>query len=352
MDVLVLDTNFVAVGILDTYESLLWVDRYDRCGDFEIYTPYNRDFQNLIQPNYYLRISNSEHVMIVETLEIRSDAETGDYLTVTGRSLESILDRRVVWTQTTLSGNLQNAIKKLLNDAIIASSADRVIDNFLFQTSEENAITGLKLARAQYTGDNLYEVISELCRSSQIGFRIILNDDNQFVFSLYAGSDRSYRQEVNPYVVFSPEFENLTNSSYKIDFSSCKNVALIAGEGAGSSRKRTSIGIGKGLDRREVFVDARDISSTISGGTLDAASYTNLLKQRGYEKMTEYVIDEKFEGAADTSETYLYKEDFFLGDVVQVEDRYGNGAEARISEMIFSQDENGYSVYPTFEILH
>lgn len=49
--------------------------------------------------------------MIVEKIQITSDTEDGNHVTVTGRSLESILDRRIVWGQKLLSGNLQNGIK-------------------------------------------------------------------------------------------------------------------------------------------------------------------------------------------------------------------------------------------------
>ena len=50
-----------------------------------------------IKQDYYLQSKESEHVMIVEKIQITSDTEDGNHVTVTGRSLESILDRRIVW---------------------------------------------------------------------------------------------------------------------------------------------------------------------------------------------------------------------------------------------------------------
>ena len=38
MEVLVLNTEFESVAIIDTFESLIWTDRYYEAGDFEIYT--------------------------------------------------------------------------------------------------------------------------------------------------------------------------------------------------------------------------------------------------------------------------------------------------------------------------
>lgn len=137
-----------------------------------------------------------------EKIQITSDTEDGNHVTVTGRSLESILDRRIVWGQKLLSGNLQNGIKTLLNENVISpSDSNRKIPNFIFKESTDPAITKLKL-EAQYTGDNLYDVIQKICEEQGIGFKITLNDEKQFVFELYAGSDRSYDQTENPTLYF------------------------------------------------------------------------------------------------------------------------------------------------------
>ena len=196
-------------------------------------------------------------------IQITSDTEDGNHVTVTGRSLESILDRRIVWGQKLLSGNLQNGIKTLLNENVISpSDSNRKIPNFIFKESIDPAITKLKL-EAQYTGDNLYDVIQKICEEQGIGFKITLNDEKQFVFELYAGSDRSYDQTENPYVIFSPKFENIINSNYIESKASLKTVTLVGGEGEGAGRRYTTVGGGSGLNRRELFTDARDISSNV-----------------------------------------------------------------------------------------
>ena len=91
----------------------------------------------------------------------------------------------------------------MLNENVISpSDSNRKISNFIFKESTDSAITKLKL-EAQYTGDNLYDVIQKICEEQGIGFKITLNDKKQFVFELYAGFDRSYDQTENPYVIFS-----------------------------------------------------------------------------------------------------------------------------------------------------
>lgn len=355
MEFLILDENLNASSVLDTYESILWTDRYNKCGDFEIYTSMSDTVLSRIKQDYYIWTRDSEHVMIVEDIQITSDAEDGNNLIVVGRSLESVLDRRIIWKQTVLSGNFQNGIKKLLDENVISPTDEsRKINNFMFVESTDHAVTSLTL-EAQFTGDNLYEAICNLCASKDIGFKITLTDDGKFAFQLYAGADRTYDQLVNPHVVFSPSFENIINSNYLESKKSLKTVTLVAGEGEGSDRKTKEVAIssggGSGLGRRELYTDARDISSTTDNGTLTEAEYNSQLEQRGKEKLADNTVTKTFEGEMETSKMFVYGEDFFMGDMVQIVNEFGIEAKARIVEMIHSQDENGIDFYPTFETI-
>lgn len=355
MDLTVLDLNLDAVAIVDIYESFIWTDRYQAYGDFELYTSMYTDILKFIRKNYYLQNRDSEHVMIIEKILINSDAENGNHITVTGRSLESILNRRIIWGQRSISGNLQNAIHTLLNECIISpSNADRKIDNFIFEESTDSAITNLTID-AQYTGDNLYDIINKICTEHGIGFKIVLNDSKQFVFKLYAGTDRSYDQTNVPYVIFSPNFENIINSNYMESAFNLKTVTLVGGEGEGSARRYISVGSGTGLNRREIFTDARDISSEVIDGEttkqLTDAEYNAQLTQRGKETLAENVEVTTFEGQTETTIMFRYGEDFFNGDIVQIANEYGHETKARILEIVMSEDEQGTSVFPTFKTL-
>lgn len=352
MELLVLDTNFTAVAVVDSFRSLIWTDRYNQYGDFELYLAMDVEKLDIFKQDYYLWLNGSEHCMIIEDLSIDSDVEEGNYLTVTGRSLESILDRRIVWGQKILNGNLQDAIETLLNEAIISpTNESRKIDNFIFEASTDPKVTELTID-TQYTGDDLYTVIQSLCEANQLGFMIRLNEQNQFVFSLYAGADRSYDQMENPYVIFSPSFENIINSNYYTSTTELKNVTLVAGEGEGASRKMTAVGDTAGLARRELFTDARDISSDTDGGTLSADEYTAQLYARGVEKLAESTAKTAFEGEVDATRMFKYGEDFFIGDIVQIANEYGHEGKAYISELVMSQDETGTAMYPTFQTLN
>jgi hypothetical protein len=351
MEILVLNTNFESVDVVDNFKSMIWTDRYNSNGDFEMYLTINPDIFTRLKEDYYLWMKESEHCMIIENLSIDSDAEDGNRLIVTGRSLESLLERRIVWGQKVLRGNLQSAIQTLLNESIISPSiVDRKIEHFIFEPSTDPKITSLTVD-TQFTGDDLFVVIKNLCQSNDLGFKIVLNDHNQFVFSLYAGFDRSYAQVENPYVIFSPGFENIINSNYFTSKAGLKNVTLVAGEGEGASRKMTVVGTASGLHRREIFTDARDISSEVDGGTLTPAEYTAQLQARGNEKLSEHTYITAFEGEVEATHLFKYGEDFFIGDIVQVANEYGHEGRAYISELIISQSEDGVSMYPTFQTI-
>lgn len=358
MDIFVLNNNFESIYLIDAYKSMIWTERYNQAGDFEIYTEVSGEVLKHVTKDCYLSIKESDRTMIVSDIQIISDREAGNFIKITGNSLEQILNRRIVWGLKTLNTNLQNGIKTLLNESIISpSDSKRKISNFVFQTVTDSRITGIKIEK-QFTGDNIYDIITELCEDNDIGFKLLLNKSNQFVFSLYAGVDRTYDNTDNPYVIFSPSFENLLNSNYYDTNVDLKTITLVAGEDSGNKRKYLtySASSGTGLNRRELFTDARDIQSEYydddnNKHTMTTTEYNNALQARGKEKLEECTALTLFEGEVEPYNSFVYKEDYFLGDLVQIENEYGLGGIARITEVVTSHDDGGYSVYPTFEMI-
>lgn len=360
MDITVYNENFQAVYILEAYESLLWTDRYFKEGEFEIYTPVTDDVTTFIKPNCYLSIPESEHMMIVEDITIETNIEEGNHIKIVGRSLESILDRRIVWGEVTISGNLQNEVKKLISNNITSpSDSARKIDNFIYEDTEDSGITSLTVEE-QYEGKDLLEIISSICEDKEIGFKIVLNDNNQFVFSLYKGIDRSYEQDVLPWVVFRPDFENTLNTNYAEINSEYKTITLVKGtetikteddEGRSSSEEvdvTRVIGTGSGLSRREIYTQATDVRRE---DDMSHSEFIALLDKKGNDALKEHNVKRTFDGEYETTRMFKYKRDFFMGDTLQVANEYGMEAPCRITEFIYSQDSGGKKSYPTFTAL-
>ena len=337
----ILDNNFVPLAAFENYISFLWTDRYSEEGDFEIETVPEASLLAMCKQDYYIMNTDSEHEMIIEGLKIVTDVDDGPRLYVTGSSLESILKRRIVWSKTVLNGNLQNGIKTLLDENIISpTDASRKIPNFIFQASTDTDITKLEIAR-ECDKENLYDLIVDICKTKKIGFKIVRNTSNQFVFSLYAGKDHSYTQETLPFVAFSPKFDNLENSEFNNSTADSVNTVYVTG-GENDSESLV-LGNNSGLTRRESHVSAGTMDESYSG------SYTDFLTEKGNEELKDKKITKTFEGNVDSTGLFKLGVDFSLGDIVQIENEFEIRDRARIVEIIHSDDKSGRIVYPTFE---
>lgn len=341
---IVMDTNFTKLAIIDDYISLIWTTRYYEAGDFELCVNVNPINYNLFRKDYFIYREDDENVGIIEDIKIQRSNDGKEIFIVTGRFLSSILARRIIAVQTTVSGSISNCINKLINENVINPSiAARKIDNFIL-----NDYTISQTMQAQYTGDNLLKTISDICETYGIGYKVTLNDQNQFVFSLYEGVDRTYDQSVNPWVIFSDKYDNLLSSEYEEKYQNISTAVLVAGEGEGLDRKTQWVTDNStGLNRREVYKDQRNVRS--NDGEISDAEYDKLLQEAGKEALTSYVA--AFTGTV-YFENITYKEDVNVGDLCVIENsRWGIYMNSRLVEVIESVSESGnYSIVPTFGI--
>ena len=109
-----IDDDYLKVAVIDYATSVIWVSRYRECGEFEIYIPASKELVSLFQGDVIFTRDDNETIMILEKFKLTTDEETGDFLILSGRSLESIFERRVVHKQTNLDGTLGAGISQLL----------------------------------------------------------------------------------------------------------------------------------------------------------------------------------------------------------------------------------------------
>lgn len=341
---IVMDTNFNRLALIDGYQSFIWTTRYYAHGDFQLTTGITKELLQLLVIGNYIVRDDDENVGIIEKVDVRINETNEQVLTVSGRFLTCILNRRIIAEQTQVDSRVDTAINKLINDAIISPDISaRAISNFKLGTySISDNI------EAQYTGKNLYEVISAIALQYGIGFKITLDDNNDFVFSLYRGVDRSYNQSTNPYVIFSDMYDNLINAEYQRDATDYVTAVLAAGEGEGDERKTIWVENSEaptGLNRFEFYDDARNISS--NEGEISETDYYEQLAEAGRASLTTYLT--KFAGEVNFS-NIEYKQDVDIGDICVIENTHlGVQINSRIIEIIESIDASGkYSVIPTF----
>jgi len=344
-------TGSLLTAVIDRYISVIWTTRYFSDGDFELtLSPDTELLKKLEIGSFLVRDKDIEtstrfkNVMRIENIEIKTDAENGNTLVLTGKSLSSIVSQRVVASQTSLRGQLREVIHLLLvENFILPKNTSRQIADFKYEFDTSLTTT----IDTQVTGDNLGEWLSMLAEKYGFGWDVYW--DNAYIFYLYNGTNRSRTQSAVPWVVFSPDFQNLLNTDYQYLTEQFKNVAVVAGEGEGAARSKVIVGNGTGINRFEQWVDARDISS--NDGTISGADYIALLQARGTEALTEHINNELFDGDVDATRQYILNRDFFLGDIVQLENDYGISAQARVLEVIESEDASGTRVIPTFSAM-
>lgn len=373
MDVLILDEQFNTVAVIDDYLSMIWTDRFDKAGDFELYMTMRDGLLDEIQNGFYVSIEYSDRLMIVDKTVVKTDAEDGNTVTFTGHSLEFLLDRRVIWGSKTYKGKLEDCIETILNQCLIDPEIpERKVDNFVFDRSGEEKIEAMTMANnakdepdekaeEQYNGESLYSLMCTKCDDKKIGFKVLKDASGVFHFQLYSGVDRSYEQNERPYIVISPEFDNLINSNYAYSTENYRTIALVGGTN-NKDEERVFVAAGAegftGFDRREVFFSNFDIARTtemVDDGTgytyikkLTEEEYRTQLDIKGKEALDKLKQETAFEGSIDATNMYQYGVDYNLGDIVQIENEYGQGCPVRVYEMVFSMDENGLEIYPTF----
>lgn len=282
IELFVLDENLERIGIIDSYTSLIWANRYAENGDCELYIQATDKYLNLLKKGYYLVRDDDEMVCQIKKIELETNTETGNYLIVTGYDVKSFTDQRVIWGTSNADGNVEdfvrdNVNRSLGNPNLAARQLKKANGQRMFYLGNKANFTDVTQEQVSYK--NIGELIREKCQKYEWGYKVILSDE-LFYFQLYKGTDRSDT------VIFANKFENLISSKYTEDSTNLGNVALVAGEGEGSDRARNVSGYAEGTNRYEIYVDAKDISRTITWEQLTAMYPTTDQGGHGYIYIT------------------------------------------------------------------
>jgi hypothetical protein len=219
---------------------------------------------------------------------------------------------------------------------------------FIYKTGSLYSTNGdLDEIQTEYTLDfanqSVYQIINELCKIWNFGFRITRSETyNKIHFNIYSGSNRTLNQTANTPVIFDLNLENLLNEASYISTKNYKNVAYVYS--LNSFLKVYTDGVDEfttNLDKKILLVDASDITG-YKGSELTAQ-----LEQRGRQALSENAKINAFDGEISPTNQYKYEADYFLGDLVEVKDIDGYSVVKRVTEQIFSEDEQGEKSFPT-----
>ena len=398
MQIYILDNKYEFLGVIDEQEDIVFNKRFNDVGYAALKVACDDEMLALLRRGYYIYRYDDDMFCKIETVTIDTDVEQGDYLTVDAVDMNGILAGRIVRWEVVYSGTVLGFIEKLITDNVInPAQPQRKIANFeLYKmTDEERAefTETINVAKDTATQD-LLQLIITTCKTYNYGFRVSYNIETQkLVFRLIKGKNKA-TTESDEYVEFSPNYANILSSQYKEDESNYKNLVYVEYKNANDETALLSMHNEatepKGEDRREVYIDATNTSRDVTVADLEAVfgtgnitrngnsyyagaievatvsvsgeeekltatdyTYFRLIRIIGLNALAERVKTQEFSGAVDTIDTYKYKTDYDLGDIVKVENEYGISAPAQITEITESESaDSPYSIEPKFEYIY
>lgn len=359
MELYTLDSLFRRNQVVDDFESLIWTERFSSMGDFEMHIRSTPGTRQLLQTDTRVAVNTSMRVGTIETVEDGTDADGKSILTVTGRSLESILTDRVAkdtmgslttdpkWVITGLPAAIA---RRIFNETCVTSLLAPG-DAIPFYTPGNIMPTDTNPEPTQSVTieiepSSVYDAIKQICDLYDLGFRLIRNfDASQLYFNIYAGSNRTTQQSVLPPVVFSPSLDNLQNTTSLRSSAANKTVAYVFSP-VGSTVVYAE-GIDpevEGFERRVLMVKADDITDPVP------ANATALMVQRGKDELSKNKSFAAFDGELSKNSNYKYGIDYNLGDMVEQRSIDNAVSLMRVTEQIFVSDGEGERAYPTLQV--
>ena len=386
MDLYIYNPAIELQGVIDAFTSFRWRRRFFEPGEFELHCSATPEILSLLTEENIIHRLDRREAGIIEGIKIHSpDNGTGDEIVATGRMGSSMLDRRIITPTVNFSGTVEDAMRKIVSDNAITA---RPLPHLVLGTAAHLEPT----ASFQAAYKTALTVCEALGRAAPLGFRVRLDiPQKRWIFEVYGGTDHSVTQERNPLVLFSDEFQNIKGAAYSLNNTGYANYAIVGGENNGDGRVILYVDRTHGEPSRELWVDANDLKSTADaeddftgngsakaftlshlpssvssvsvGGTptsdytqsgraitfaaapasgaaiavsyaysLTPEEYSDLLTQRGIEKLTDAAKPESFSADAVSTENFQYLTDWDLGDIVSFE-KWGVLLNQRITEV-------------------
>lgn len=254
--------------------------------------------------------------------------------------LKSVLDMRLALPPTTASHDVikddaETAMKAYVDHNAVSTEFARIITNLTVAPNQQRG----SIIEWQTRWGKLSDEITEISELTGVGWNVALDYVNKrWVFDVAEGRDLTATQSVNPPVIFAPQFDSLKTLEYVASDINYRSVAYVAGQGEGVERRVVIVGEATGMNRYELFVDARDIAETETVDDVETpiplAEIEASLTARGQQKLAEFSNESYLSAQILTQSPFKYEVDYDLGDIVTVKnDDWGIGMDARITEI-------------------
>ena len=286
----VYDENLVRVGTIQTIVSSTWEEQYSDRGICQLVVSNSPEASVLLLTDRFIGQPNKKTLWQIKTREKRDGN-----LWVNGFTANYTLLEDRVYEGLHVSDNVEEDLRSAV------------------ETQRPADIVGLAPVRglpgssvSEHTYPSLFKLAKDLCGMVEYGFTFNHDRTNKkLLFDVYQGTEK-------PNAKFSERWGNLKNLELLQSNTGFKNVAYVGGAGEGAERVFVQCGAVEtvGLQRRELFVDARDIRK--EDGQSDE-QYKALLRERGLQELNEH--NQKLSVTFDVAPESFGK-DYYLGDII------------------------------------
>lgn len=320
------------VAVLEAFKSLRVTWNYPMTHHLVLQVNWSKEWFEYLKVDNALKVNNV--YFIVHTMRVE-----GDVIEIQASSTSYRLDKLVVGSGTF---GLYTAYAKPEEIAVELINRHGYI--MLVQAKELTPFSPEKI-RYQNSHGTVLEAVQKLAETYQFGLKEYAHKSppGRNYLELFKPEDKS------SWIEFSARNDNLLNEVFEQSILDLATIALVYGEGEG--RDRISVRVTEGGDmsyeRREIYVDARDLQRTDGMSELD---YKELLKVRGKQKLAEQKAVLSLSGSINPHDTlFRLHEDYDVGDVVTIKsERFGLSQAIQLTSIEETWDETGYHVDPVF----
>lgn len=369
MEVYVLDSLLRRTEVIDRFESLVWTERFREIGEFELVVQSTSANRRRFTAGTRLAITESVYVMTVETVENATDSEGRNMLKIKGPDLGQLLEDRAMigtsagYTQMaewSMQDTPENIARNMFWQICVAGTL-HPNDVIPYIQWNQNAFPTDTIPESDFQilwhqkPASLYKAIKDIADIYDFGFRLYRNGDtSQLFFNIYTGSDRTPLQNTVPPVIFSPELGNLKNTTELTTIAKTKNCAYVQATYQDTLYSRVVYPPDvdptvDGFDRRVLFV-SHTLDDPGQGVTLTAALIQSQLERAGQDELAKNRAFTAFDGEISQTSQWKYGKDYFLGDLVGMQNSDGFMNSMRVTEQIFVSDREGDRAYPTLAV--
>jgi hypothetical protein len=345
--------------------STMWIERYRAPGEFQIKAKLSSGLINDLPLGALISHIGTWEVMMVENQEITQDKDSDAMVTISGRTMYSWLENRIVGTNQVRQNSVYveytlpadytwNQALKLINDHIYNTVAyDDMLGNVV-AANYVSGITSISTARTIKRMDVLKATL-DLLEVDDLGLRTIRvsvspnrpGSNTHTMFVIYKGYDRTN------YVVFSWDKGDIVGADYLWSNKSTKTSAMVVGSKLNIIQDdKVPFAAGRVLyDRKTTVVDGSDIDSNYTGPADPLINdYISKMRIRANQAVANnnQISITRLDVAPQTR--WVYRRDYNLGDLVMVEGNFNVRMPMRVTEHVEIMDENGTSGHPTLAL--